>query len=345
MKQIIIFLTLILLFRYSLSSTIDYEQSKFTGPHQMKNLQYYLVYGQKNEDKEDPKIMVLTEAVDKGLILISEIGSVNYVEIENLSDHYSIYIQSGDIIKGGKQDRTILNDHYITPKSGKVKIKCFCVESGRYAKRGKESKKYFTSSQDLVNNNEIMISLRIDQDQHAVWEGVNKVQSELNNVFKSNLKAEESETSLLLTLENTKLNDLTEEYISSYQEKNDNTEETINTVKLDDQNIIGIIFVVDNKVISADIYGSPLVFKKMYRKVLKSAIKQAITLQKQDVDQAEELTLQSIKQILNSPTKKNISEELLNNIKFNIYENDSYYVFESLHSENGKPLHINYLLK
>jgi hypothetical protein len=63
---------------------------------------------------------------------------VNELIVENLSDE-EVYIQSGDIVKGGRQDRTLGYDLIVPKKSGKVKITSFCVEHGRWSARGREA--------------------------------------------------------------------------------------------------------------------------------------------------------------------------------------------------------------
>ena len=41
-----------------------------------------------------------------------------------------MFIQSGDIVKGGKQDRILSVSIMIPPLSGRILIEAFCVESG-----------------------------------------------------------------------------------------------------------------------------------------------------------------------------------------------------------------------
>src|SRR5204862_2923768 len=55
-------------------------------------------------------------------------------------------IQSGDIVKGGKQDRAIAFDLLLPPKSGLVSVGSFCCEAGRWTKRGEEEATRFAES-------------------------------------------------------------------------------------------------------------------------------------------------------------------------------------------------------
>ena len=47
-------------------------------------------------------------------------------------------MQSGDIVKGGQQDRVLTVSLMLPPKSGRIPIASFCVEQGRWPARGKE---------------------------------------------------------------------------------------------------------------------------------------------------------------------------------------------------------------
>ena len=63
--------------------------------------------------------------------------NVNKLAIENVSDQ-DVFVQAGDVVKGGQQDRTLAVDMIVPPKSGKVPIESFCVEQGRWGYRTKQ---------------------------------------------------------------------------------------------------------------------------------------------------------------------------------------------------------------
>ena len=54
-----------------------------------------------------------------------------------------MFVQSGDIVKGGKQDRVLTVSLVLPPRSGRIAIAAFCVEQGRWSARGKEDVKTF----------------------------------------------------------------------------------------------------------------------------------------------------------------------------------------------------------
>ncbi len=96
------------------------EANNFT----YENLRLYPVHQKDNFKKQFSdvgKYLSLKEAMDKKKVRISEKGqgaSVNELTIENLSTDTVIVI-TGQIVKGGQQDRIINKDFLLKPKSGK----------------------------------------------------------------------------------------------------------------------------------------------------------------------------------------------------------------------------------
>jgi hypothetical protein len=93
--------------------------------------------------EEIPNYTVLEEAMKNQPELLHETGNVNELLIENPGDK-DLFIQAGDIVKGGRQDRTLGADFIVPAKSGKVPIPVFCVEAARWHKRRSESDKHFS---------------------------------------------------------------------------------------------------------------------------------------------------------------------------------------------------------
>jgi hypothetical protein len=120
------------------------EEIKLTGPYTHKNLTIFLVHGP--DTIKDLHLLTLAEALREKKALIHEIGNVNELAVQNLSKDSEIFIQSGDIVKGGQQDRLLACDLVIPTGSGKMPIPSFCVESGRWQQRGNEDAGQFNSS-------------------------------------------------------------------------------------------------------------------------------------------------------------------------------------------------------
>src|SRR5262245_17643408 len=77
------------------------QAMRITGPHVHENLAVYLVHGR---SAAGPTPLTLQEALAKGTMRVIETGRVNELMIENTGSE-QVFIQAGDIVKGGKQDR------------------------------------------------------------------------------------------------------------------------------------------------------------------------------------------------------------------------------------------------
>jgi len=108
----------------------------------------------------------LDDAVTAGQLKVSELESatVPEVRVENLGDK-SVLLVSGEIIKGGKQTRTVAKDTVIEARQ-KVAVAVFCVEQHRWA-GGKD----FRSSPSMAPAS-IQGYLKSGAGQGAVWQGV-----------------------------------------------------------------------------------------------------------------------------------------------------------------------------
>jgi hypothetical protein len=120
----------------------DYHVS---GPYTHENLSIFLLHG--GQDRLKGKtLLTLQEALAQGQVIVHETGRVNELVIENVSPDVEVFVQSGDIVKGGQQDRIIACDFIVPPRSGKMPVTSFCVEAQRWTQRGKESVRKFSCS-------------------------------------------------------------------------------------------------------------------------------------------------------------------------------------------------------
>jgi hypothetical protein len=107
---------------------------RITGPYTHENLSVFLIHGSTRAAKT---LLTLEEAVAQRKVVVYETRNVNELSIENVSNE-DVFIQSGEIVKGGAQDRTLKDDFILPTKSGRVNISAFCVEHGRWTRRGNE---------------------------------------------------------------------------------------------------------------------------------------------------------------------------------------------------------------
>ena len=100
--------------------------------------------------------LTLQEALARGAVKVHETGSVNALTVENTGKD-EVFVQAGDIVKGGQQDRVLSVDLLLPPRSGQVSIAAFCVEHGRWTARGKEDARQFSSAGSAMPSHEAKV--------------------------------------------------------------------------------------------------------------------------------------------------------------------------------------------
>ena len=235
----------------------DYRVS---GPYTSDNLSLYLIHG---KDKfAGQQILTLQEALDQKKVTVHETGDVNQLAVENKSNAI-VFLQSGDIVRGGKQDRTLQHDMLLQPRSGKVPLPAFCVEQGRWQQRGQETAGKFDSSSNVLAGRKVKLAAKVGL-QGQVWSSVQEQQTKLGRALKDSVQASESASSYELTLEHTKVKQATNSKIRQF------------SALLDGKNdVLGYAFSINGKMNSADVYASSILLKKLWPKLLKSSVVEA----------------------------------------------------------------------
>ena len=119
--------------------------ARLSGPYTHDNLSVYFIHSDQDVDNEP--LLILAEALEKDLLVVHETGNVGELAVENLCD-YPVFIQAGDIVKGGRQDRVLAYDLIVYPDDGVTPIPSYCVEQGRWSRRGGESDAEFSQLQE-----------------------------------------------------------------------------------------------------------------------------------------------------------------------------------------------------
>ncbi len=306
----------------------DYTVSK-ANVH--KNLSIFLIHG---EDKIKGKnILTLDEALENKDFKVYETSDVNELQVENLSAKYDVFIQSGDIVKGGKQDRVLAVSIIIPAKSGKIKIQAFCVESGRWQKRGSEATDSFGSSKERIVSKELKIAANKTKSQNEVWNEVSKAQDKLSENVGVSVNSAKSSTSLQLSLENDSVRKMVDEYMDRLGRITDGKSD-----------VIGYAFAINGRINSADIYVSNSLFKKLWPRMLRAAAVEAVA--KKDDGTYSTVTPENVQAFLRDAQKGNKTEETVSaNSKIITREDDSNLVFEAVDSSMKVTIHRSYVRK
>jgi hypothetical protein len=248
---------------------------RLSGPAVHGNLAIYFVHGQ---SRGGPVPLTLAEALARKSIEVREIGNVNELQVENIGSE-EIFIQSGDIVKGGQQDRVLSVSLLLPPHSGGQNIASFCVEQGRWSARGAEDVAKFSTASASLPSRAAKIELAgkatpqaagadansVGKRQQEIWKSVTEIQGKLSSTLAAPVAAPRSRTSLQLALENGELERAQADYVKALQPLGEQ-----------DDDIVGYVFAINGKLNSADIYPSNGLFRKMWSKLLRASATEAL---------------------------------------------------------------------
>jgi hypothetical protein len=233
------------------------DEYQLEGPFTQGNLTVFLIHGK--DRIKGQTFITLQEALVQRKVIVRETQSVNELSIENISSE-EVYVQSGDIVKGGQQDRMMAVDLILPPRSGKVPISAFCVENGRWSKRGREEATVFNSSANSIAGRELKLAAKDSESQGEVWRQVAVAQDKLSANTGTRVNGATSPTSFQLALENEKVQASADSYVKA-----------LGNIVNGKPDVIGYVFAINGKINSADVYASSTLFKKLWPKLLQAS--------------------------------------------------------------------------
>ncbi len=275
------------------------DTPRISSPAIHDNLAIYFIHG---TSTPGPTPLTLNEAMASGAAVVHETGNVNTLAIENTGNN-EVFVQAGDIVKGGQQDRVLTVSFLVPARSGRIDIAAYCVEQGRWSARGGEDVKRFASSEKALPSREAKLAMltpskaavapaapaggaaAVDQmaqiqtrtanrtinhtsepsRQSEMWSNVAKAQRKLSDNLGAPVAAAASASSLQLALENKHLEQARRAYVTA-----------LSSAAAGKDDIVGFVFAVGGKLNSGDVYASNALFKKMWAKQLEAAVTEAI---------------------------------------------------------------------
>lgn len=209
--------------------------------------------------------MTLREAIEKKKVAIKEKGdggTVNTLTIENISND-TIIVITGEVVKGGKQDRIINQDMLLKPKSGKKDLPVYCVEAGRWSSgNGRAAKDEQLADASFNSHYKVgSMSLRKvvekEKDQQKVWSKVEEI-----NTANKTTTASKTYTALTNSSDfNKKVAAYRDFFMKKFAAEKD---------------LIGVVVVSGDKVLGCDMFATPELFSKNFDNLLNSYITEAV---------------------------------------------------------------------
>ena len=241
-------------------------EARISGPYQSGNLSVFLIHAEPATGGGGAAAyLTLDEALASGAAAVYETGDVNELEVQNKSKDRTLFIQAGDIVKGGRQDRVLSVDLILPPGSGKVPITAFCVEQGRWSARGDESAQQFASAEKSLAGKDLKLAAKSKRSQTEVWNAVAETQAKLAASVGEEVAAPASPTSLQLSLENEKVAEAVSKHVAA-----------LATLVEAHPDAVGYLYAVNGKISGGDIYASPLLFRKLWPRLLEASVTEAV---------------------------------------------------------------------
>jgi hypothetical protein len=234
---------------------VDYDSAM-----EYKNLRIIPIRPKNGFGDKAPHVISLSQAVKKGIAVISERGTastenVHFLRINNHSDQ-TIYVSSGEIFSGGRQDRIIAQDTLLKPNGSDQYVSAMCVEELRWSEKEKKF-----SYQNFANP-ALRKVLDQSKNQVLIWREISK---QLNDN-----KIPNKSSAYLARIADKQMMQLNDDYYNYFKSK----------FKSADSSIVGFVCMTGGRVVGSDIYASTDLFFNQLDPLLKGYCDQAVYMGK-----------------------------------------------------------------
>jgi hypothetical protein len=228
-----------------------------TGPHRTGDLTLYLVHGPDRCDSN--RFETLAEALCKKVVVVHETGTVSQLEIENLSAEKDLLVLAGEIVKGGRQDRTLGVD-LVVPASSRLPIPAYCVERQRWAPRRGEDHAHFSGS-DFMLTKEVLMHAKLGKSQSGVWSSISKSHGHLSKYLEGDVASPVSPSSYQLMMEHPRMRARVSEVRDRFSKLMSGSPDAV-----------GFVFLTHGQISSADVFASNQLARTYFDKHLEAAL-------------------------------------------------------------------------
>jgi hypothetical protein len=239
----------------------------FTGPIRHENLEIHFLIG----PSVPPDYLTLAEGCSLQIVEIFETGRVGRLAVWNKSTDRPLFVQAGELLKGGLQDRTVATDLVLDPGEKYDGVPSYCVERARWSKRQAEDHTKFTPSQEFVSTKPLRKSVEQRADQGEVWAAVSKAQLDMASAVPGYTESEASPSSYKLSLEDAALQKNVEEWFHVISERSQLDEKTV-----------GVAITINGRLEKIDWYGHAQTLHRQWPGLLRAAILEALLEKRPD---------------------------------------------------------------
>jgi hypothetical protein len=251
------------------------------GPFTHQDLTVFLLCSRR-QDGED--FLTLDEGLKEELVTITEQEQerVGALCIDNHSDR-PLYLQEGERLLGGKQDRTIISSLVIPPRSGKTSVPTLCVEHNRWVE-GDKGKAFGFSVNPALAPKGVRGAAKVEGSQARVW---GCVAAQKVSAHKK-LQCSNNNSSVNEMLDAPQVQALSEEYAIALGQVLD---------RADNNDAVGMAIVFHGQIEEVNLYPSRALFRKLFPRLIRSYAVQAALL-KDQAPGGEPVTDEAVVQLL-----------------------------------------------
>ena len=249
---------------------VDSTAYHIRGPFSHQDLTVFLLCSDRQDGHD---FLTLDEGLKEGLVTITEQEreQVGALQIENQSDR-PLYLQEGERLIGGKQDRTIVSSLVIPPKSGKTSVPTFCVEHSRWVE-GEKGRKFGFSVNPALAPKGVRGAAKVEGNQNRVWDCVaaQKVSAQ------TKLQCPNTNSSVNEMLDAPQVQAISEEYATALGRALERAENS---------DAVGMAIVFNGQIEEVNLYPNRALFRKLFPRLIRAYAVQAALLK----DQAKNAT-------------------------------------------------------
>ena len=232
-----------------------------SGPYRHRNLSLFYFHDT-GRPLGEPDYITLEEGTASGQVTVSEQADaqVGRLLISNLSTR-PLFLQIGEIVKGGKQDRTLQVSLVVPAGTRNFPVSSFCVEQTRWS-----GGKGFSSRGVVMPDRLGRIAVQ-KRSQAEVWSNVGSYKDRANrnaSVVSGKPVRRSRTSSVNEELDSAEFRKL----IGTYESKLMAPYRRLSRPR-------GLVTVVDGQISTADIYHASGLFRKLYPKLLKGSSAEA----------------------------------------------------------------------
>lgn len=201
------------------------------------------------------KYITLRQGLKNGLVKIKERGdymldNINVLQVENNSGK-DLFIKSGEIVMGGRQDRVFAKDTILTSRKKPHTVSVYCIEENRWSSH---EKKFIYRGSTGSGLQKIIDSVH---NQTKVWD-------EIRRLLKTN--NQRSSSSYGAFINSKKVADTTTAYMQFF----------LKQLRSKDSSIVGVLAVTGNRILGADVFVSTSLFYQTVPALLEKYCTEAV---------------------------------------------------------------------